>query len=63
MRDGGPNLGLPAIDFQLGPYWDEHYRRRFWYAQKAAWQRPTPPAPIGAQRPARGRCSPAASAP
>lgn len=37
--DGGPNLGLPAIGFELGPYWDEHYQRRFWYAQKAAWQR------------------------
>ena len=24
--DGGPNLGLPAIEFALGPYWDEHYR-------------------------------------
>lgn len=36
--DGGPNLGLPAIDFALGPYWDEHYRRRIFFAQKASWQ-------------------------
>lgn len=37
--DGGPNLGLPLVEFQLGPYWDEHYQRRFWYAEKAQWQR------------------------
>ena len=37
--DGGPTLGLPVVEFQLGPYWDEHYQRRFWYADKAAWQR------------------------
>ena len=37
--DGGPNLGLPLVEFQLGPYWDEHYQRRFWYAEKASWQR------------------------
>jgi uncharacterized protein YraI len=37
--DGGPNLGLPLVEFQLGPYWDEHYSRRIWYAEKAQWQR------------------------
>lgn len=37
--DGGPNLGLPVVEFQLGPYWDEHYSRRFWFAEKAKWQR------------------------
>ena len=37
--DGGPNLGLPLVEFQLGPYWDEHYQRRIWYPEKAQWQR------------------------
>ena len=36
--DGGPKLGLPAIEFALGPYWDEHYRGRIFFAQKASWQ-------------------------
>ena len=36
--DGGPNLGLPAIEFALGPYWDEHYRGRIFFSQKASWQ-------------------------
>ena len=35
---GGPNLGLPAVDFSLGPYWDEHYQSQIWFAQKASWQ-------------------------
>jgi uncharacterized protein YraI len=47
--NGGPNLGLPQVDFSLGPYWDEHYRGQSWFAQKATWQgrwdqRPPPPA-------------------
>jgi len=36
---GGPNLGLPAIEFSLGPYWDAHYQGQRWFAQKAQWQR------------------------
>lgn len=36
--NGGPNLGLQVVDFSLGPYWDEHYQGRIWYAQKASWQ-------------------------
>jgi uncharacterized protein YraI len=36
---GGPNLGLPQIEFSLGPYWDAHYRGQRWFAQKADWQR------------------------
>lgn len=35
---GGPNLGLPVVEFALGPYWDEHYQGRIWYPQKAAQQ-------------------------
>ena len=38
IADGGPKLGLPAIDFDLGPYWDEHYPRRLFFPQKANWQ-------------------------
>ena len=34
----GPALGLPVVDFSLGPYWDEHYQRRLWFPQKAQWQ-------------------------
>ena len=36
---GGPRLGLPVAEFALGPYWDEHYQRRIWFAQKSTWQR------------------------
>ena len=36
---GGPHLGLPAIEYDLGPYWDEHYQGRIFFAQKAAWQK------------------------
>jgi uncharacterized protein YraI len=36
---GGPKLGLPQVEFALGPYWDEHYRSKLWYGQKADWQR------------------------
>jgi len=38
IADGGPNLGLPVIEFALGPYWDEHYQRRLFFSQKAALQ-------------------------
>lgn len=34
----GPALGLPVVEFALGPYWDEHYQRRMWFPQKARWQ-------------------------
>jgi uncharacterized protein YraI len=36
---GGPNLGLPQIEFSLGPYWDTHYRGQRWFGQKADYQR------------------------
>jgi uncharacterized protein YraI len=38
ILDGGPALGLPVVEFALGPYWDEHYQRRLWFPQKASWQ-------------------------
>lgn len=39
IAHGGPHLGLPAIEYALGPYWDEHYQGRIWFPQKAAWQK------------------------
>ena len=38
IAEGGPNLGLPVVDFALGPYWDEHYSGRMFFSQKAEWQ-------------------------
>jgi len=56
--NGGPNLGLPSIEFSLGPYWDDHYQNQHWFGRKHYWQnrwnrRPPPPAwrePLNAQR-------------
>jgi uncharacterized protein YraI len=56
--NGGPNLGLPQVDFALGPYWDTHYQEQRWFAQKSHWQsrwdrRPPSPAwrePLSAHR-------------
>ena len=39
IASGGPRLGLPEVEFALGPYWDEHYPQRLWFAQKSTWQR------------------------
>jgi len=36
---GGPDLGLPQVEFSLGPYWDAHYQGKRWFAQKAQYQR------------------------
>jgi uncharacterized protein YraI len=38
IADRGPKLGLPVTEFELGPYWDEHYQRRLFFPQKARWQ-------------------------
>lgn len=38
IAEGGPRLGLPALEFVLGPYWDEHYPRKLFFSQKATWQ-------------------------
>ena len=49
IANGGPRLRLPVVEFALGPYWDEHYSQRLWFAQKPIWQRrwdqQRPPAP------------------
>jgi len=38
IANGGPNLGLKVIDFELGPYWDEHYQSKIFFGQKASLQ-------------------------
>jgi uncharacterized protein YraI len=38
IAQGGPSLGLPVSEFDLGRYWDEHYPTRLFFSQKANWQ-------------------------
>lgn len=55
---GGPELGLPAIEFSLQSYWDAEYQNRRWFAQagnyQKRWERRRPQAawrePATAQR-------------
>jgi uncharacterized protein YraI len=35
----GASVGLPIITFQIGPYWDHHYRDRTWYRDRSRWDR------------------------
>jgi hypothetical protein len=57
--NGGPQLGLPAVEFSVAPYWDAHYQGRPWYGRKAYWQArwqnraPAPPWQPPAGMPAR----------
>jgi uncharacterized protein YraI len=32
-----PGLGIPVITFSLGTYWDQYYRGRPWFGQRAMW--------------------------
>ena len=34
-----PHYNVPIITFQFGPYWDSHYRGRYWYHQRDRWSR------------------------
>lgn len=35
-------LGVPIITFELGRYWDQHYRGRNFYGERDRWRRPPP---------------------
>lgn len=32
-----PVIGIPVITFNIGPYWDTHYRSRPFYRDRARW--------------------------
>jgi len=34
----GPQLGLPLITFSFNPYWDQYYRGRPFYKDRAHWE-------------------------
>lgn len=34
-----PRYNVPIIAFQFGPYWDTHYRGRWWYRDRDRWSR------------------------
>ena len=38
VLNGGPKLGLPVVEFAVGPYWDAHFQRQVWFGQKASWE-------------------------
>ena len=56
----GPAIGLPIVQFSVGPYWDTYYRNRPWYGRRSYWSaRPYTPhrvwvRPPGYNRPGRG---------
>src|SRR5262245_48136280 len=37
LRDYAPRLGYPVVAFDIGPYWDNNYRDRPFYAERARW--------------------------
>jgi uncharacterized protein YraI len=39
LRDYAPRLGYPVVTFDVGDYWDDHYRDRPFYAERARWDR------------------------
>jgi uncharacterized protein YraI len=58
IRDGGPQLGLPSIEFSIVPYWDEHYQGRPFFGRRLYWQnRMENRAPAPAWRPPRSGAS------
>src|SRR5262245_1336703 len=37
LRDYAPRLGYPVVAFDVEPYWDQHYRDRPFYSERARW--------------------------
>jgi len=43
ILQGGPVLGLPLVTWSIGPYWDNFYRNRPWWGNRAYWYNRPPP--------------------
>src|SRR5690242_17394350 len=39
LADGGAQLGVPQVRFNLRSYWEENYQQRPWYADRDEWYR------------------------
>jgi uncharacterized protein YraI len=43
VKQGGPALGIGAVEFSLPAYWSEHYAQQRWFGQakryQARWER------------------------
>jgi uncharacterized protein YraI len=37
LVDYGPRIGIPVVSFNIGVYWDTHYRSRPFYGQRTEW--------------------------